>query len=212
MYHTNSTVFINGKNINKFIHEELIISNIHKLIQDALKKYDDVDIESLNDLLITQLEKLLSHSVVNKGSPVHNPNEIAVKKIVDSKDLLNDITCIKCKRPCKTKAALCDFGSHWIHYNFEKLTNDIQIFKSVPTAVHHCKICKNNNNPTVIKTIPYDAGDHAIDLLEEETQLDMNNRGGDMDACKSCKTIYDKTALQYEDSTPICYGCIGTRD
>ncbi|CAC5395649.1 unnamed protein product [Mytilus coruscus] len=40
----------------------------------------------------------------------------------------------------------------------------------------------------------------------------MNNRRDDMDACESCQTIYDKTALQYEDSTPICYGCIGTRD
>ncbi|CAC5394429.1 unnamed protein product [Mytilus coruscus] len=58
----------------------------------------------------------------------------AVKKIIDSKDLLNDITCVE----CETKAAPCDFGYHWIHNNCEKLTNDvIQILESDPTALHH---------------------------------------------------------------------------
>ncbi|CAC5401998.1 UBLE1B [Mytilus coruscus] len=58
------------------------------------------------------------------------------------------------------------------------------ILENASTVVHHCKLCNNNNNnPTVTKAIQQDAVDLAIDLLEDETQLDINYRGANIDAC-----------------------------
>ena len=35
-----------------------------------------------------------------------------------------DITCTRCKRSCKTCAAIYQVGNHWIHYRCDRLTTD----------------------------------------------------------------------------------------
>lgn len=73
MYCTTSKIMVNGKNINKFIQEDL--GSIHALIEDTLKSNKNTDIKAINNLMKEQLENLLSQVNVNKGSPVHKTNE-----------------------------------------------------------------------------------------------------------------------------------------
>ena len=54
-----------------------------------------------------------------------------------------DIMCTRCKRSCKTGAAVCQVGNHWIHYRCDRLSaherdrlhNDIGF-------IYTCKDCQ----------------------------------------------------------------------
>lgn len=123
-----------------------------------------------------------------------------------------DINCIKCKRPCKTKSSYCDKGHHWTHYKCEKLSEEeITKIEEDKTTDHHCKICisQNATNTTLVQVTAIDL---SREILDEENQLATNNRGDDLDACTICNSIYDKTSLQYEENLPACYSCIGIND
>jgi len=224
MYHTTSKIMVNGKNINKFIQEDL--GSIHALIEDTLKSNKNTDIKAINNLMKEQLENLLSQFNVNKGSPVHKSNECGYKSKGKNENSLNtstetqnikcastqDINCIKCKRPCKTKSSYCDKGHHWTHYKCEKLSDEeIEKIEKDKTTDHHCKICISQN-ATNITLVQITATDLSRELLDEENQLAINNRGDDLDACTICNSIYDKTSLQYEENLPTCYSCIGIKD
>jgi hypothetical protein len=51
---------------------------------------------------------------------------------------IQDINCIKCKRPWKIKSSYCDKGTH---YKCEKLSDEeITKIKKDKTTDHHCKI------------------------------------------------------------------------
>ena len=68
---------VNGKNVNKFIQEDL--GSIHALIEDTLKSNKNTHIKAINNLMKEQLENLLSQLNVNKGSPVHKPHKCEYK-------------------------------------------------------------------------------------------------------------------------------------
>lgn len=150
MYHTTSKIMVNGKFVNKFIQEDL--GSIHALIEDTLKSNKNTDIKAINNLMKEQLENLLSQFNVNKGSPVHKPNKCEYKSMDKNENRTNtsaeiqsikctniqDINCIKCKRPWKIKSSYCDKGTH---YKCEKLSDEeITKIKKDKTTDHHCKI------------------------------------------------------------------------
>ena len=65
-----------------------------------------------------------------------------------------DITCTRCKRSCKTRAAVCQVGNHWIHYHCDRLTTyEIDRLHNDRGFIYTCKDCQKNNPIVTVKTL-----------------------------------------------------------
>ena len=62
------------------------------------------------------------------------------------------ITCTRCKRSCKTRAAVCQVRNHWIHYLCDRLSTDEKDrLHNVIGFIYTCKDCQKND--TKVKAI-----------------------------------------------------------
>ena len=83
-----------------------------------------------------------------------------------------DITCSKCKRPCKTRSVLCQLGSHWIHYRCDKLTSvEIDRLHGDQGVIFNCKDCQKHNT-AVKKTIS--PNKHV--MRRDSSELQLNSK------------------------------------
>lgn len=209
MYHTTSRVMVNGRNVGKFINEDL--EKIHEIIQDSLTQSVNIDLNSLNKLIQNELEKLVT--AFNKDNTTKKKSSDAEHQVCDitSENKQDNIECTKCKRPCRTKASFCDFGKHWIHYNCEKLDpKEIKTLEQDIDKKHQCKICVAQENEKIVSQITKISPVSADDLLKED--MLTSYRGEDVDACSNCNIIFDTEDLNSECEVPSCFSCIGLED
>jgi len=115
-YHTTSKMLINGKNVSKFIDED--VSSMQKIITENLKDNRSSDVKAVNEMMKTLLEVLLEIMRKTKQSASSGANE----PVGDAEN----IVCIKCKRACRTRSLYCDLGIRWTHYKCEKLSKTIR--------------------------------------------------------------------------------------
>ena len=81
-----------------------------------------------------------------------SPTVDGIQAKVDFFSDLADITCTRCKRSCKTRAAFCQVGNHWIHNPCDRLTADeIDRLHNDIGFIYTCKDCQKNN--TTVKTL-----------------------------------------------------------
>ena len=225
LYNTTSRMLVNGKKIDIFIHDDL--KKINGLIQEQLAMNDNSDIKSLNDLLKTELQNLMDK--MNKSN-YQNVETNPVKS--------TDINCIKCNRPCRSKASFCDVGQHWVHYNCEKLdVFEIQQLENDNSSVHQCKICLSqeivisnihpdltrqtrhcptkSTNSTALNSKSSNVQEKndksitlAMSILEEES---MRSGADEMYACCVCNLLFNRDELN-DEAEPMCFACVGTSD
>ena len=94
----------------------------------AIKDQNLGSVASLNEILGSQLQRVLDertclhdvHDTSNRPSAqetsvTNKPSEPPVEKEYGRNDEEN-VTCLRCKRPTKSRGAYCEAGSHWIHY------------------------------------------------------------------------------------------------
>ena len=127
MYTTTSKMLVNGKNVQVFMEQDL--PEIHCIVQNVKSGGKALNLKVLNELLIEQLNKLLSGSTaVDSDTTDANPKQ------VKSSGKEGDIQCLKCDRPCRKKATFCTEMSHWIHYYCERLSSE-----EIKTNENSCK-------------------------------------------------------------------------
>ena len=94
MYTTSSKMFVNGKNVQVFMEQDL--PEIHRIVQNVRSGGKALNLKVLNELLIEQLNKLLSGSTA-----VHSDMTDANPKQIKSSGSECDIQCLKCNKPCR---------------------------------------------------------------------------------------------------------------
>ena len=131
-YLTKCSLLINGKNVEKFIDDD--IKEIHSIMSQTKINGVKIDVRLLNQALALKLEEALSelHSS-EQNRKNEKSNEVQKRK---------ETKCYKCKRNCKTRAALCLKG-HWVHYICDKLTDQeitsIEAHRDIPYIVKSAK-------------------------------------------------------------------------
>jgi hypothetical protein len=154
-------MLVNGGNIEKCMQDDL--RDIHISVEKALSNNNNPDVGNLNEMFIEQLSQLLKSFNIEKS------------KKDFQQDTTENINCLKCHRPCRSKSNYSDVGNHWIHYNCEKLSsNEIATVESNNLNTIFCNLCKNNQTikliipkrPSVIQ-IP------AQFMLDEEQQIQI---------------------------------------
>ena len=98
-YHTTSKMLVNGKNVSKFIDED--VSSIQKIITENLKDNRSSDVKAVNEMMKTHLETLLESIHKTKQSASSGANEPVGDACAEN------IVCIKCKRSCRTRSLYC---------------------------------------------------------------------------------------------------------
>ena len=112
IYYTKCSFLVNGKNVKKFIEEDL--PNITSVAKDVILNGNKVNLQGLNTLLEEQLQKIydnrnkLSTTNCQKSSDNH---QVALKNASNN----TDTKCIKCNRKVQTRGVLCSKTEHWIH-------------------------------------------------------------------------------------------------
>ena len=246
LYPTNNTTLLNGKQYSKFIQDHLPV--IHQIMCQAVKDQNLGSVASFNEILGSQLQRIIDErTCLNDGSDTSNrpsaqetsvtnkPSEPPVEKECGRKDEEN-VTCLRCKRPTKSRGAYCEAGSHWIHYFCDKLTEfDIDRLQNDPGFIYTCKICTDLNENTNLKTPvspqPSDSkspksllvlpdvsasGSAAVDILEEECGSDCNVCHTRIDEppnrCDYCQSeCHDCCMVHASDSGEICLSCAASQ-
>ena len=114
----------------------------------------DSDIESVQ--LACQIPQC-SSPLAQKNNPTMyacavSPSVDGLQAKVEISSDPADIICTRCKRLCKTRAAVCQVGNHWIHYRCDRLTTDeIDRLHNDIGFIYTCKDCQKNN--TTVKTL-----------------------------------------------------------
>ena len=93
-YQTTLKMIVNGKNVHKFMHEDL--SAMHNIIRNAMNDNKNIDVKNMNSMLEEQLENLISN-IKNRKQQNHTKTH-EINKV--------DVNCIKCNRSCRTKSFL----------------------------------------------------------------------------------------------------------
>ena len=130
LYPTNKTTLLNGKQNSTFIEDHLPV--IHQIMCQAVKDQNLGSVASLNEILGSQLQNVLDertcvndvHYTPNRPSAqrtsvLNKPPEPPGR---EGRRKEENVTCLRCKPPTKSRGAYCEAGSHWIHYFFNKLT------------------------------------------------------------------------------------------
>ena len=234
-YLTKCSLLINGKNIERFIDDD--IKEIHNIMSKTKINGVNIDVSLLNQALASKLEEALNELY----SSEHNRKTETTKEV--QKLNLKEAKCYKCKRNCKTRAALCLKG-HWVHYVCDKLTdqeiNSIEVHRDIP---YICKVCKTSVNKKQLTKI-----DNTTCLT---VQLKTNNQGGkeenetatsktktqkqspakltaaetllleekdncfacskileqNIHTCSLCEMLFHDECIDKNDN--VCYGCLG---
>ena len=179
MYLTNNTLLLNGKDLDRFmdvhlpvLHEIMCISvakfrsipTLNNLLADRMQQLLEQRVNARNldvNTSVHENQKSVSQfndsigdigsaddNDINQCSPVRSP---AVASHVGDTDPTN-IICTKCKRACKTRAAVCQIGNHWIHYHCDRLSSDeIDRLHKDTGYIYNCKDCLQHN--TCVKAV-----------------------------------------------------------
>ena len=217
---------VNGKNPELYLDQDFVeIQNIIKNHQETSSTFmgKSCDINKINELIVKQIDSYLTNKkTVKTGTPECVPSGTEVEKG----------SCIKCKKNVKSKSTYCTYGSHWIHYNCERLSqNEIQVVeKSKPDAEYKCKVCNmESQSPNKVQLIipaakPLSPNPQDEILLEEttnhEASFDYEETDScmacgletisahDTEVCESCDMVCHKDCVQPKDDLYTCMNCL----
>lgn len=104
-------------------------------------------------------EKIVKHKAIkNPKATEHSKStpeqsvKYKAKKSPAANPLPQSIRCLKCKKNCQTRSAICDKGNHWIHYKCDKLSSsEIAKMQSDDTCIYICKMCDEDQEQTKLK-------------------------------------------------------------
>ncbi|MEW8548790.1 MAG: PHD finger domain-containing protein [Candidatus Thiodiazotropha sp.] len=151
IYLTKCSLLINGKATQHFINEDL--SAIHQIMSQVTVQGMKVDIKKLNELLATQLRKLIGSG--NLAAVNSSSKPCKQKQSADDLTLSSNIECQKCKRNCKKRAVQCDSCDRWSHYNCEKLTeSEIKLIEGKKDYIYRCMMCKKSSPVKHVLMLP----------------------------------------------------------
>ena len=187
IYYTKCSFLVNGKNVNKFIEEDL--PNITSVAKDVLLNGNKVNLQALNTLLEEQLQKLyddrnkLSTTNFQKSS---NSHQIALKKASNN----TDTKCIKCNRNVQTRGVSCSKTEHWIHYYCGKLTEkDISDIEANSDDPYNCIMCINDNLVTTCEPTKTNMSESrqilATPTLQHNAMCQSQNRSLSNSPCEN---------------------------
>ncbi|CAC5405199.1 unnamed protein product [Mytilus coruscus] len=185
---------VNGKHSENFLNRDA--TNIHKYINGTTNDNKKIDVNNLNRILREQLE--IAINTLNNDSSKSTPNETS----------LDDITCYKCKRNCRSRGVFCTVGNHWVHSRCQKLSSDeINEVERDSGKYFKCTLCRDqeinvmnhssSNDQTAnlenIMRIPL-CNDYLLALTEEldSTRTDEAQESDTdiMDKCTVCDTSF----------------------
>ena len=152
--------FRNVATLNNLLAErmqQLLDQRANLLSQKVVHKGQqpsDSDIESVQ--LAPHIPQCSSPLAQNNTPTIYacdvSPSVDGIQAKVEISSDPADITCTRCKRSCKTRAAVCQVGNHWIHYRCDRLTTDeIDRLHNDIGFIYTCKNCQKNN--TTVKTL-----------------------------------------------------------
>ena len=157
IYLTTSRLLVNGKNALLFLDNDF--PKIQTIIRQASYAGQPLNIDKLNKLMSSQIRAVLSNRTDKQNEAV----------VLDEED----IRCLKCKRSCKSRGSFCTYGSHWIHYNCERLNKEeITAIEKSKDDKYRCKICSDSSPNKITLKIPAIkplSPEQKGDLIEEET-------------------------------------------
>ena len=85
-------------------------------------------------------------------SPTSGPCMLSSVPRENNSQKEEDVRCLGCKRPTKSRGAYCEAGSHWIHYFCGKLTeSDIARLHNGTGLIYMCKSYTTLNEDTDLK-------------------------------------------------------------
>ena len=139
------------------------LPTIHKIMCKPVRDGQLRSVEHFNEILSTQINKVLQQRQLNRQTPMDSENSEAVppsnqtvmsangnsdvaepSRTVDSGE---NIQCPRCKKNCCRRSAFCELGSHWIHYGCDRLTEtDIQRLSNDKGYIYNCKRCAVSEN------------------------------------------------------------------
>lgn len=206
LYNTKTKFMINGRSVELFMKKHL--PEIHKITNSAINS--ERSLTDLNRKMEEQLNSLLRliEGQKNQGNENSDPHDSATTKhkpvCTPKMTIKENITCLKCKKACRTKSTFCTKGKHWIHYNCEKLTKDeIKQIEECNSDIYNCRICKQPKMidfPTehdVMSSKPAEDSNNTI--KPKETQKDQEK------SISSEHVLEQIVDISEEDST--CAGC-----
>ena len=212
LYTTRSSVLINGKSANLFMHKDL--KCIHQIMANAKFNNEKVDIARMNKVLQEQLVALLN---AEKQADISNVDqELQERKI-----------CYVCKRNVKTRAILCDTGNHWVHYRCDRLSEEqILSLEQDDKGQYCCKMCSGKvaGSHSIELTLPKltcvktDTQTCAEKLLDEQVDCDRSECGicsemissQDEESCDCCNALVHTNCAVGVSGLIYCDGCVAS--
>ena len=163
LYHTKSSILVNGKNMQRFIRVDW------PAIEVAMKSArtstgDPVDMNLMNHQLKAAILSVSNsggnhvnnrHSDKAPGLGCHNPREplaitddgmnIGAQQGSSAEGLdATQKTCTRCQRQCKSRAVCCDTCEQWTHYHCEKLSQaEINNIETNSDSEFNCRSCSS---------------------------------------------------------------------
>lgn len=149
LYLTKCSMLINGKATMTFMDEHL--PHIHRMMSSTTVLGISVNIKTLNDLLASQLQKI----IVDRGLLTLKTPKPPRMNINSDTDNNEDISCVKCNRNCRKRAVQCNSCKRWMHYHCTKIEDsEIQDIETIRSYVFTCVTCKTTHSNKHKLTIP----------------------------------------------------------
>lgn len=204
LYLTSSRILVNGKNLTLFVERD--ITGIHDIIHAATYNGNQINLNKLNNILAEQLQHIIGTNTTTTSG--HKLRKTPATKQHE----IEDISCSKCRKNCRTRSIYCTEGEHWIHYKCEKLNSEQITAIEATTAVDYkCTLCQNgkSNNCTNAVAI-LDECNLRSDEVQDETRCNLCDKAIDdenYDLCTSCNNTYHLTCMETNNDHKTCYSC-----
>ena len=201
LYLTSSRILVNGKKLTLFVERD--ITGIDDIIHAATCNGNQINLNKLNNILAEQLQRIIGTTTSMhelRKTPATKPHEI------------EDISCNKCRKICKTRSTYWTVGEHWIHYKCEKLNPEqITSIEATTTADYICTLYQNgkSNNCTNAVAI-LDECNLRTDEVQDETRCILCDKTIDdenYDLYTSCNNTYHLTCMETNNDHKTCYSC-----
>jgi len=199
-YRTNSSVLVNGSEIETFIQH--ILPNIQEFIQKTSTLLDEVN----SSMTKTMAERINFNSMNTEIDKSDSPeNEICIQTAnIETNDMIgqtestNDkevnlfYRCPICREEAQEKTIACEECNEWYHYSCLKLSQ-LEINKIDPNIPYICDLCNEEllfTAPDVNNEQPdQNLGKPLIDMMQ--TRNDMQKRR--VKDCQAEVTTLDST-------------------
>ncbi|MCW4344959.1 MAG: hypothetical protein N0E48_16630 [Candidatus Thiodiazotropha endolucinida] len=211
LYVTKCSLLINGRATYYFIDKHL--PEIHHMMSHIKIQGIPVNIKKLNELLVSQLQKLSSDSTITDFK-TPKPQR---RKIEFSPKPEDNIACIKCSKNCRKRAVECDSCNRWVHYHCDRLDQtEITFIES--TKCYVCKTCNSANTSCITKlpTPKQSPSENTVpktisqSIMDEETRADCviccNPLDDNEASCEKCGSICHISCM-CPDNPDICLTC-----